>query len=60
MKSTFYHLKGFNLKGELIAVWSRSLSNARYELRSKGVWRPTYAVKVAVILNLDALKGGAL
>lgn len=59
MTNIFYHLKGYNLKGELIAVWSRSLKNARLELRSKGVWGVSYAVKVGFTLNLDAL-GGAL
>lgn len=54
MTNTFYHLKGFNQSGKLVHVWGRSLKNANIEMRSKGVWKTTYAVKVGFTLNLNA------
>lgn len=57
MTNTFYHLKGKDLKGNMLEAWGRSLKNARLELRSKGVWKVSYAVKVGFTLNLNTLQG---
>jgi hypothetical protein len=51
-----YVLKGYNLRNELITITAWGLRRGMNELRTRGVWRATYAVAFTFYVN-ENLKG---